>query len=483
MSLEDFLISADIDNLIRLVKEKKMIETQEASRILKIPITTITQWAKTLEEDGLIKIDYKLTKEYLVWVGLSSEQYQEKIKQVEQKKLETKQKIEKMWALVDSNLKELDELKINFQNLKTQIDEKIHFLSGDLKEAEILTKKIDTQMLQKKELLQSMQNEITRFFNEIVEIKTLIKENSAFDEKKSSEFLERIEKFQKNVETKLSYINNSINEINNKVNQIRKQDDNALATKVALLEKNLADLKDAKNETLKIARYLLVEVKKFNQDIERIEQELSEIKEKVKTSSNEKIKQEIEMLYSKLIRETKELIGPMKIEFNNIKESANEYATFIYEFKNILNRLEAIEDKYQKEAAEIVKIIDMIEETRNKYLKDLEEAKNSLGNNKLVYEQLLEKAKKIELILSNIDTLKKEGEGLARKLKGLQMETEIAQIALPNQMSKKELEEDQELPFELVKKIELTKKEKEEFERKRDQLKALIDELLSKKEE
>jgi len=483
MSLEDFLISADIDNLIRLVKEKKMIETQEASRILKIPITTITQWAKTLEEDGLIKIDYKLTKEYLVWVGLSSEQYQEKIKQVEQKKLETKQKIEKMWALVDSNLKELDELKINFQNLKTQIDEKIHFLSGDLKEAEILTKKIDTQMLQKKELLQSMQNEITRFFNEIVEIKTLIKENSAFDEKKSSEFLERIEKFQKNVETKLSYINNSINEINNKVNQIRKQDDNALATKVALLEKNLADLKDAKNETLKIARYLLVEVKKFNQDIERIEQEVSEIKEKVKTSSNEKIKQEIEMLYSKLIRETKELIGPMKIEFNNIKESANEYATFIYEFKNILNRLEAIEDKYQKEAAEIVKIIDMIEETRNKYLKDLEEAKNSLGNNKLVYEQLLEKAKKIELILSNIDTLKKEGEGLARKLKGLQMETEIAQIALPNQMSKKELEEDQELPFELVKKIELTKKEKEEFERKRDQLKALIDELLSKKEE
>jgi chromosome segregation ATPase len=482
MSLEDFLISADIDNLIRLVKEKKMIETQEASRILKIPITTITQWAKTLEEDGLIKIEYKLTKEYLVWVGLSSEQYQEKIKQVEQKKLETKQKIEKMWALVDSNLKELDELKINFQNLKTQIDEKIHFLSGDLKEAEILTKKIDTQMLQKKELLQSMQNEITRFFNEIVEIKTLIKENSAFDEKKSSEFLERIEKFQKNVETKLSYINNSINEINNKVNQIRNQDDNALATKVALLEKNLADLKDAKNETLKIARYLLVEVKKFNQDIERIEQELSEIKEKVKTSSNEKIKQEIEMLYSKLIRETKELIGPMKIEFNNIKESANEYATFIYEFKNILNRLEAIEDKYQKEAAEIVKIIDMIEETRNKYLKDLEEAKNSLGNNKLVYEQLLEKAKKIELILSNIDTLKKEGEGLARKLKGLQMETEIAQIALPNQMSKKELEEDQELPFELVKKIELTKKEKEEFERKRDQLKALIDELLSKKE-
>jgi len=483
MSLEDFLISADIDNLIRLVKEKKMIETQEASRILKIPITTITQWAKTLEEDGLIKIEYKLTKEYLVWVGLSSEQYQEKIKQVEQKKLETKQKIEKMWALVDSNLKELDELKINFQNLKTQIDEKIHFLSGDLKEAEILTKKIDTQMLQKKELLQSMQNEITRFFNEIVEIKTLIKENSAFDEKKSSEFLERIEKFQKNVETKLSYINNSINEINNKVNQIRNQDDNALATKVALLEKNLADLKDAKNETLKIARYLLVEVKKFNQDIERIEQELSEIKEKVKTSSNEKIKQEIEMLYSKLIRETKELIGPMKIEFNNIKESANEYATFIYEFKNMLNRLEAIEDKYQKEAAEIVKIIDMIEETRNKYLKDLEEAKNSLGNNKLVYEQLLEKAKKIELILSNIDTLKKEGEGLARKLKGLQMETEIAQIALPNQMSKKELDEDQELPFELVKKIELTKKEKEEFERKRDQLKALIDELLSKKEE
>jgi|GEM_PF-5156401 len=482
MSLEDFLISADIDNLIRLVKEKKMIETQEASRILKIPITTITQWAKTLEEDGLIKIEYKLTKEYLVWVGLSSEQYQEKIKQVEQKKLETKQKIEKMWALVDSNLKELDELKINFQNLKTQIDEKIHFLSGDLKEAEILTKKIDTQMLQKKELLQSMQNEITRFFNEIVEIKTLIKENSAFDEKKSSEFLERIEKFQKNVETKLSYINNSINEINNKVNQIRNQDDNALATKVALLEKNLADLKDAKNETLKIARYLLVEVKKFNQDIERIEQELSEIKEKVKTSSNEKIKQEIEMLYSKLIRETKELIGPMKIEFNNIKESANEYATFIYEFKNILNRLEAIEDKYQKEAAEIVKIIDMIEETRNKYLKDLEEAKNSLGNNKLVYEQLLEKAKKIELILSNIDTLKKEGEGLARKLKGLQMETEIAQIALPNQMSKKELDENQELPFELVKKIELTKKEKEEFERKRDQLKALIDELLSKKE-
>src|SRR3989344_5459244 len=67
MALDDLLISTGVDQLIRLVRERGRIEIGEAGRELKLPVRMVEDWARVLESEGLVQIEYRLTKIYLVW--------------------------------------------------------------------------------------------------------------------------------------------------------------------------------------------------------------------------------------------------------------------------------------------------------------------------------------------------------------------------------------------------------------------------------
>lgn len=54
----DFVLETDIDRLLRLVEEKKQINLDDASRILKVKEEQVEEWGKILEEQGLIKLNY-----------------------------------------------------------------------------------------------------------------------------------------------------------------------------------------------------------------------------------------------------------------------------------------------------------------------------------------------------------------------------------------------------------------------------------------
>jgi len=58
-------IETAVDSLVRLVKEKKVISLDDAAKILGVPENIVNEWASFLEEDRILKIDYKLTKPYL----------------------------------------------------------------------------------------------------------------------------------------------------------------------------------------------------------------------------------------------------------------------------------------------------------------------------------------------------------------------------------------------------------------------------------
>jgi len=59
-------ISTAVDSLVELIKEKKRILLEEASKELKIPENIIMEWATFLEEEGILNIDYKFSKTFLV---------------------------------------------------------------------------------------------------------------------------------------------------------------------------------------------------------------------------------------------------------------------------------------------------------------------------------------------------------------------------------------------------------------------------------
>lgn len=68
MEFDELLISTGVDSLIKLIEERKRIELNMASKLLGIPASTIEDWAHVLEEEGVIKIEYRLGEVSLVWV-------------------------------------------------------------------------------------------------------------------------------------------------------------------------------------------------------------------------------------------------------------------------------------------------------------------------------------------------------------------------------------------------------------------------------
>jgi hypothetical protein len=68
MEFDELLITTGVDALVRLVKERQRIELEDAAGTLNIPLETIEDWARVLEEEGILSIEYRLTRIYLVWI-------------------------------------------------------------------------------------------------------------------------------------------------------------------------------------------------------------------------------------------------------------------------------------------------------------------------------------------------------------------------------------------------------------------------------
>ncbi|MFH1306732.1 MAG: hypothetical protein ABIH83_03725 [Candidatus Micrarchaeota archaeon] len=135
MGLEDFLISTGVDALIKLVHSKGKIEIKDAARALKMPVSTIEDWARTLESEGLVKIQYQLTKEYLVWAGFGKEEYGKRREDVEVRKDETLRKLEGLKKTVDQNVEEISDLEQQFEGVKQKNEQEIDLIAGDYREA------------------------------------------------------------------------------------------------------------------------------------------------------------------------------------------------------------------------------------------------------------------------------------------------------------------------------------------------------------
>lgn len=79
VSVDDALISTDVDRLIRTISDKKRINIYELEKETGINRKTIDKWIHVLEDEGYIKIEYKFTNTFVVWLGaVSSEKEEEK---------------------------------------------------------------------------------------------------------------------------------------------------------------------------------------------------------------------------------------------------------------------------------------------------------------------------------------------------------------------------------------------------------------------
>jgi len=66
MALMSSMIETGVDKLVNIVNTRGKIAAQDAAKELGVSTTIVLEWADFLEEEGIISIDYKFTKPFLV---------------------------------------------------------------------------------------------------------------------------------------------------------------------------------------------------------------------------------------------------------------------------------------------------------------------------------------------------------------------------------------------------------------------------------
>jgi len=121
MEFDELLITTGVDALVRLVKEKQRIELEDASSILNIPQETIEDWSRVLEEEGILRIEYRLTRVYLVWIRPSEEEVAQEKESFYQERAAIEGEVGQIKSKISSESGELEGLKESFDKFYSKV--------------------------------------------------------------------------------------------------------------------------------------------------------------------------------------------------------------------------------------------------------------------------------------------------------------------------------------------------------------------------
>lgn len=100
-----------IDDLYSLFKKRKRIPLKEAAAVLDIPQQTALQWAKALQEDGMLDVEFVKDEAVLVWVSTEAKQLPQVSGEDELRKKPLKEAEKDFDSLVEQYRTKMDEIK------------------------------------------------------------------------------------------------------------------------------------------------------------------------------------------------------------------------------------------------------------------------------------------------------------------------------------------------------------------------------------
>lgn len=223
MGLTSSIIETGVDKLVNLINTTGKISSYDAAKELGVSNTVVMEWADFLEEEGIINIEYKFTKPYLVTRKLAKKDIQEKAKEFSGKKDVFVRKAEGSLIFINRESKKLKSIKEEFDNIKRDLGFDLGTIKNDLQELTKyeqlkidLDKKIGEQKTSSMDKIQEMIRQISRerqkYHSILMELKN---EEKALGKEKSE--ARSIEESERLVEDKLSSLKDIINKIGSRV--------------------------------------------------------------------------------------------------------------------------------------------------------------------------------------------------------------------------------------------------------------------------
>ncbi len=169
MEFDELLITTGVDALVRLVKEKQRIELEDAAGTLNIPLETIEDWARVLEEEGILSIEYRLTRIYLVWVQPTQEEIATETESFYEEKKGIVEEVEAFRKKITKETEGVGELQKAFDDFYSKTQSKIENL-------EKLVAPLPTAKAVSEEAFSKYEDELTQMGKNLVDVKGAIKD-------------------------------------------------------------------------------------------------------------------------------------------------------------------------------------------------------------------------------------------------------------------------------------------------------------------
>jgi chromosome segregation ATPase len=375
-------IQTTVDKLVGLIKEYHQISVTDAAKKLALPTSTIEEWAKLLEEEHVIGVEYKLGKTLLVTKELSDDEKKKRIGDFEQNKTLFYRKLEAADSYFNELDKKVQSVMSLFGQLESHMEKKLDSINTDIaqiNQAQQKKEQLDKQILDSK---QSAMIRLREVESHIKDLKlsydqsfTAAKKELVTDQElltKSEGFLHKIKQQEELLQQRLKEVQELSKTITTEV-QRRQQD-------LQTTEHHISEVKRRHEQIrsqLETEHKNLSDLIKKNQDQEVIVQTLQEqLFAKMKATEDSLTKKE---------RELKDVPGKFRELFSKKKEIHDILAVISHEEIELRSHIETLKrqsklisisispTEFEKELVRLHKQIDDINEKRNFFKEKIEQ--------------------------------------------------------------------------------------------------------------
>jgi len=455
MEFDELLISTGVDSLIKLIEERKRIELGMASKLLGLPTATVEDWAHVLEEEKIIRIEYRLTEVNLVWVAPGVEEVKAEKAEFVRKKAALEDELRRLEAVQKKGKDDLHQQAESMEKMYSHFEESFRSLEELSKQIKGVGERrgdVSRQTVDKAEELGKRMKEI-RDSAGLLE-KQLLEHKKVFEKEGVGRKVEDLESYRRHV----TQLEDRVNDVLRRADEAVKRAPKAGKAEITGLEK---DMEKLEGEYRKI-RDDSTSVKELIDEFRQSAEVLQTVRDLMKnvSESSVSVKGQLEKEYSALEQLKREIPGieknlkadlelvaqyedalkvahdvmaklPEKDELiRHVGEIESREEELVLEFKKFEKNINAVTGNvlsFGDIVAELTKLRDEVEAVSKAMAKDSKEVFSSLEEETTTYntfQKIKMKTKlSIDQYLSQMEKIKEESETVSAQLESLRKDT------------------------------------------------------------
>ncbi|MBS3069543.1 hypothetical protein J4441_04215 [Candidatus Micrarchaeota archaeon] len=470
MALDELLISTGVDALIRLVKEKKKIEVSAAAKALSLPAQTVEEWARVLEEEGIIAIKYQFTTVLLIWLNQEPSVISARTQKLSEQKKALVSQVSKMQRNLDASVSDLTSLEkdARFGGIG-ELEKRVSQLQARMEQLSALKADADGQLSSSSSSLEALEKKMSHLAGVLdslegksasiqVPLPPKSKRQSiAQSASLLKNYASKIAQQQEQSQEAFASITKKISALSSKL----EQDDAASLARSLRSDLELAmnaqkQLSNSMQEALLGQKALQEQISGIAAGIKRMESASLEF-------DATKFRSQLDAAQKSASAAAQKADAELGSTLNSINAQLAKIEAMQMQEKGIADAVRGMKKEYGELSGRVHDTSLQLRSAASTYEESVAPGIEEIERMRGKLSDLSLKKGEIEKMLQNVRTLRMQYDELSSKLLQLEKESEVLGIL-----------SDEPPPPALVEKINLTSEEEAEFDRKREELRMLI---------